>query len=175
MDLTRGLRGAFADVYTIFSLLLVAALAGAVILPDCIWSFEATHGVRETGGVSDKMQSRTPAIVGLEAAVLAIATGTLVIDARPKIFYEAGHIPGALSLPKDDFFVRFSELETLLERSREGGVIVYCTGGDCEDSGFVVTQLQTKGITNLAIYGGGWEEWAAAGQALEMGMGRVGR
>jgi rhodanese-related sulfurtransferase len=50
-------------------------------------------------------------------------------------------------------------------------VVVYCTGGECEDSHFAAELLREAGVpaTNLAVYRGGIAEWEAARLPIETG------
>jgi len=43
-------------------------------------------------------------------------------------------------------------------------IIVYCTGGSCEDSEFAAMMLRDAGIPNenIVVYGGGITEWTNA-------------
>lgn len=62
-----------------------------------------------------------------------------VIDVRPRDEYEAGHIPGALSLPLPQLRKRLGEIP----KSRE--VIAYCRGPYCVYSLEAVTLLRKHG------------------------------
>ncbi|HEX9565007.1 MAG TPA: metalloregulator ArsR/SmtB family transcription factor [Gemmatimonadaceae bacterium] len=62
-----------------------------------------------------------------------------IIDVRPRGEYEAGHIPGALSVPVDDLKKRLKELP----RSRE--VLAYCRGPYCVFSLDAVKVLRKHG------------------------------
>ena len=82
-----------------------------------------------------------------------------IIDARPSVFYELGHIDGALSLPViefDDIFEKFYK-EAGLEKF--GKIIVYCSDSGCEDSLLLAKKLREKGVKNIFIYKGGWADW----------------
>lgn len=46
----------------------------------------------------------------------------LLFDARPKMSYDAGHLPGAISLPLTELETRLSEVP------RDRLVIFYCSG-----------------------------------------------
>jgi rhodanese-related sulfurtransferase len=94
-----------------------------------------------------------------EMQALAVDPTVLLLDARPDLFYQLGHIPGAAHLPKDGYAEAYAGLEPHL---RDGGyrlLVIYCSGGDCEDSVFVVEKLRAAGHGPLAIFEGGWEEW----------------
>src|SRR5512139_351497 len=49
--------------------------------------------------------------------------GALFLDARPRDFWRMNRIPGALSLPEDDFDKAFATLEPTLRRAK--AVVVY--------------------------------------------------
>lgn len=83
----------------------------------------------------------------------------IFVDARNDYSYEQGHIPGALQL---DFYRYDYYLPHVLNYAYAAEkVIIYCTGGDCEDSKLVGNLLYESGIPpqNLYIFTGGWEAW----------------
>jgi rhodanese-related sulfurtransferase len=83
-----------------------------------------------------------------------------VIDVRPTSEYQAGHLPGAISIPFTELERRLSELP----RSRR--IVAYCRGRFCVMSIEAVRLLQKKGFKAIRL-----EEsiidWAAAGLPLE--------
>ena len=50
-------------------------------------------------------------------------------------------------------------------------IVVYCNGGDCDDSETAALLLRDMGIPNqkLFVYGGGIAEWKANGLPVETG------
>jgi rhodanese-related sulfurtransferase len=86
-----------------------------------------------------------------------------VFDARPEIFHRLGHIPGAQSLPREDFENAYKTFQPKLEQDRSQPIIVYCSGSSCEDSMLVQKSLQALGYTNVAVFSGGWSEWQDKG------------
>jgi ArsR family transcriptional regulator len=62
-----------------------------------------------------------------------------VIDVRPREEYDAGHIPGAVSIPLTELQRRLRELP----KRRE--VIAYCRGPYCVFSVEAVTMLRDRG------------------------------
>ncbi len=91
------------------------------------------------------------------------------LDARsPELFLE-GHIPGAFLF----YHYRMEEyLGEVLPVSQTAEVIVvYCNGGECEDSKLAAASLQQLGIPldRLRIYAEGMEGWRAHGQPIELG------
>jgi len=87
----------------------------------------------------------------------------IILDARPEVFHRSAHIPGALSLPRDDFQASYGKLRQRLEKDKNQELVVYCAGSSCEDSRMVQTALIKMGYTKVAVFRGGWSEWSAAG------------
>jgi len=85
-----------------------------------------------------------------------------VVDVRPADEYEAGHIPGALSVPVADLKRRLRELP----KRRE--VIAYCRGRYCVYSLDAVTMLRKHGYRARRAHEG-WPDWRAAGLPVEVG------
>jgi len=85
----------------------------------------------------------------------------LFVDARKPDLYEEGHIPGALQC---DPYELDEALDVVVVRaSGVERVIVYCGGGDCEDSIFLCRELVDAGLPydSIYLYPGGWKEWSA--------------
>lgn len=85
-----------------------------------------------------------------------------VIDARPREEYEAGHIPGALSVPVAELKRRLSEIP----KGRE--VIAYCRGPYCVYSLEAVTLLRKHGYRARRSVNG-LPEWRASGLPVALG------
>lgn len=83
-----------------------------------------------------------------------------VLDVRPPEEYEAGHIPGALSVPLPDLVKRLSELP----RRRE--VVAYCRGPYCVLAVEAVKLLRARGFKAVRLEDGVLD-WAALGLDLE--------
>ena len=93
----------------------------------------------------------------------------LILDARPSVFFEQGHVPGALNLARDDFARDYRRLSPALKAATDKPVIVYCSGGECHDSRLVANALLTLGFSDVRVFTGGWEEWQAAGLPTSTG------
>jgi rhodanese-related sulfurtransferase len=103
-------------------------------------------------------------IVGFPEFRSAVETKkALILDARPFVFYEQGHVPGALNLARDNFARDYRHLSAVLQSAAGKPIIVYCSGGDCHDSRLVANALLTLGLSNVSVFTGGWEVWSAAG------------
>lgn len=91
------------------------------------------------------------------------------VDARNPDDYQAGHVPGAYEL---DPYHPDRELGNVLPVCQAAEkVVVYCTGGDCEDSDTAAILLRDGGVPGgkLFVYGGGITEWQAAHLPVETG------
>jgi rhodanese-related sulfurtransferase len=94
----------------------------------------------------------------------------LFIDARDDRHYQEGHIPGAYQF---DHYYPQNYLPTVVPACHQAErIIVYCNGGDCEDSEFAALMLTGNGIPpdRLAIYVGGWTQWSTNGLPVELGQ-----
>jgi len=98
---------------------------------------------------------------------LAVRATRVVLDARPSIFYRLGHVPGALSLPRENFEKAYSELGSRL--SNEQVFAVYCASETCVDAELVHAALVRLGHKQVQIFTGGWADWQAAGHQEEKG------
>jgi rhodanese-related sulfurtransferase len=85
----------------------------------------------------------------------------IFVDARASLFYQVGHIPGAISLPREEYEKR-PDL-TLLAAYRQKGLVLYCNGKDCPDSAVLATYLTKKGFLRVEVFEGGFPEWQEAG------------
>ena len=91
------------------------------------------------------------------------------IDARDEAHYREGHIPGACEF--DPYYPEKYFLTALPPCQAAEQIVIYCNGGDCDDSESAALTLRDVGIaTNkLFIYGGGFPEWITNGLPVETG------
>ena len=93
----------------------------------------------------------------------------IFVDARKEDLFVEGHIPGALHC---DPYDATRHIEAVLQRANGvERVIVYCGGGDCEDSIFLCRELIDAGVPEDAVYlfAGGWKDWSAKQLPVETG------
>jgi rhodanese-related sulfurtransferase len=91
------------------------------------------------------------------------------IDARDDAHYQAGHIPGAWQF---NHYRPENFLPTVLPVCLSAlKVVVYCAGGQCEDSEFAAIMLRDTGVPaeNIFVYTGGMNDWAAGHHPIEIG------
>jgi rhodanese-related sulfurtransferase len=85
-----------------------------------------------------------------------------VIDTRPEVEYEQGHIPAARSVPVERLKRQLDELP------RDVEVVAYCRGPYCVYSDEAVRMLQQSGFEARRL-DEGFPEWRAAGYPVEVG------
>ncbi len=116
------------------------------------------RSVRLLAGVPGTGQE--PHAITLAGGEAAWRKGAAVfVDARESFFFEEGHIPRAINVPASK--ITGKNLPAL-PVDPAASVIVYCSGGDCEDSRIVARALRAAGFQNVAVLTGGWDAWSAA-------------
>ena len=80
-----------------------------------------------------------------------------ILDVRPRVEYESGHIRGAVTMPLDELPRRLAEIP------RDRPVTVYCRGEYCLLADDAVAFLRAQGI-DASRLGGGWPEWLTEGR-----------
>jgi len=86
---------------------------------------------------------------------------TVVIDVRPREEYDAGHIPGALSIPLGDLRARIAELPVNSE------IVAYCRGPYCVLAPQAIVLLRGAGLRARRL-ADGLPEWRLAGLPVEV-------
>lgn len=84
----------------------------------------------------------------------------VVLDVRPTEEYEAGHLPGALSIPLSELKKRMGELP----KSKQ--IVAYCRGPVCAMAPAAARLLKSKGF-KVKRLADGPPDWHAAGLPLE--------
>jgi rhodanese-related sulfurtransferase len=91
--------------------------------------------------------------------------GGVLLDARGAKFFAKSHIPGALSLPVNDFDKAYENIQAKLKR--DGQIVIYCSSVNCPDSGRLRDKLVKLGYTRVEIFKGGLAAWWKAGLPME--------
>jgi rhodanese-related sulfurtransferase len=95
-----------------------------------------------------------------DAADVAQAVGDFtLVDARSAAAYDAGHLPGAISLARDAL--------------PDGPLVVYCWGPGCNGATKACARLLALGRTDVKEMIGGFEYWVREGHAVEGAAGPV--
>ncbi len=136
---------------------LANAIHPAGITPsrDYFQPIAAEHGfaVLETEELSQLLEFLSPEEGGI-----------LLLDARDPESFARQHIPGALVV--DHYHQEDYLPELLPSLSHASMVVVYCNGGDCEDSLFLAHDLVYQyGLMPevIHVYEGGLEAWVQSG------------
>ena len=91
------------------------------------------------------------------------AGDVVVLDVRPAVEYEAGHIPGARSVP-------VGELRRLRSLAKDTEIVAYCRGPYCVYADEAVRQLRRRGFAAKRLEDG-YPEWKRAGLPIAVGAG----
>ena len=91
------------------------------------------------------------------------------IDARDAEHYQEGHIPGAYEFDPYHPEKYFPVVLPVCRAAEQ--IVVYCNGGNCDDSETAALLLRDMGIPNqkLFVYGGGITEWTNNHLPVETG------
>ncbi len=91
------------------------------------------------------------------------------IDARADEPYLSGHIPRAYQF--DRYYPEKYVSSILSACGPAQKIVVYCNGGNCEDSEFAAIMLGQWGVPKdkLLVYGGGITEWSSNHWPVEVG------
>ena len=101
------------------------------------------------------------------------AKGVLFLDARRTSVYEQGHIAGArpFSVWESDIDDKVRKLFD--ERSDPSAqalpIVIYCSGGDCEDSHMLAQKLWGIQYNNVYVYKDGFPDWEKHRGAVHSG------
>jgi len=90
----------------------------------------------------------------------------ILLDVRPTLEYDAGHIAGARSIPIDELSARLRELP----KSRK--IVAYCRGPFCVFADEAVTRLRASGYKAFLLEGG-YPEWKLRGFPVATAAGEL--
>lgn len=111
-------------------------------------------------------------ITGADATLLH-ANGVLFLDARRTSVYEDGHIVGARSFSvwESDVDDKVNALygERSDPRDQDRPIVIYCSGGACEDSHMLSQKLWGIQFNNIYVYKDGFPDWQDRGGAVRTG------
>jgi rhodanese-related sulfurtransferase len=99
--------------------------------------------------------------------------GALFLDARRTSVYEQGHITGSRPVSVWESDVDDKVAKIFNERSDPAQqalpIVVYCSGGDCEDSHMLAQKLYGALFNNVYVYKDGFPDWQKHGGAVHTG------
>lgn len=101
------------------------------------------------------------------------AKGALFLDARRTSVYEQGHIAGArpFSVWEADVDDKVAKLfeERSDPREQNQPIVIYCSGGACEDSHMLAQKLWGVQFNNVYVYKDGFPDWQNRNGAVRTG------
>lgn len=111
--------------------------------------------------------------IGYDDVAWLHRNGALFLDARRTSVYEQGHIAGSrpFSVWESDVDEKVNNLfsERSDPRDQEKPIVVYCSGGDCEDSHMLSQKLWGLQFNNVYVYKDGYPDWQKRGGAVRVG------
>lgn len=111
--------------------------------------------------------------VGYDDAAALFKEGALVLDARRTNVYEQGHIAGAQSFSVWEADID-DKVRALWEKRQDPKeqalpILIYCSGGDCEDSHMLAGKLFGALFSNVYVYKDGFPDWQKHNAAIHTG------
>jgi len=96
--------------------------------------------------------------------------GAIFIDARRSAAYREGHVRGARSIPvwESDADARVAAFVGE-GHDANAPIVVYCSGGDCEDSHELAQKLWGVTFDNVSVYKEGFPDWQKHGWPIARG------
>jgi rhodanese-related sulfurtransferase len=88
------------------------------------------------------------------------ADDILLIDVRPALEFQHGHLRGALTIPVEDLPSRLEELP------RDKRIVAYCRGTYCLFADEAVALLKHHGFDAVRLQGG-WPEWLSENRTVD--------
>lgn len=83
----------------------------------------------------------------------------LLIDARHKEDWEKEHIGNAINITPPYEGNTDSYFKKIMSLPGDKIIVVYCTGGSCDASHKVASDLIAIGYKRVFLYSGGWDDW----------------
>jgi rhodanese-related sulfurtransferase/DNA-binding transcriptional ArsR family regulator len=123
----------------------------------------AEHQIADVDRIVDSYLHHRESLqaITIEELQALISEGTIVVlDVRPDIEYEQGHIAGAISIPIDELGERLGEL------SLDQQVVAYCRGPYCVFADEAAELLASNGYSVRRLREG-YPDWQLAGLPTE--------
>jgi rhodanese-related sulfurtransferase len=114
----------------------------------------APVAARSSGPETSKYQG-----IGLaDALQFYYRPNVLFLDVRDPAYFSHGHITGAINAMISQTPADAPVLNLIKQHSY---CVIYCSNSGCGAAAASALRLSQLGVTNLLVYSGGWEEWAA--------------
>ena len=123
--------------------------------------------------VSQKLKIAVPAKAAAEKIVTVDEVARLValgpekgsfelVDSRPLVLYDEGHIPGAVSIP----YREFNEFAGRLPGEKDNLIIFYCGSRACRLSLASAVKAEKMGYTRVEVFADGLQAWKKTGNLV---------
>ncbi|HEU4520697.1 MAG TPA: rhodanese-like domain-containing protein, partial [Thermoanaerobaculia bacterium] len=114
--------------------------------------------------------------IGYDDVALLHRRGALFLDARRTSVYEEGHIAGSRPFSVWESDVDDKVMKLFDERGdpeqQNQPIVIYCSGGACEDSHMLAEKLWGIQFNNVYVYKDGYPDWVSRGGATRRGSGQ---
>jgi rhodanese-related sulfurtransferase len=140
-------------------ILVAAAVSG------CVYHALVPSGMFRATGAVAAVQRMYPGLIlrhlSIAEAEAAMATGNAVlVDARSRAAFNAGHIDGAINIPA---MLEYGARQHLVnDMPRDMRIIIYCEGAQCSFAEIDAQDFMEAGFENVQLFPGGWAEWSRA-------------
>jgi rhodanese-related sulfurtransferase len=115
----------------------------------------------QQGGTAE-LPKKLPSILAWPEVKSLLSQGRIVlVDARDKNAFDAGHIPGAVSLPLAELNQKIGDF--MAKYAKTTALVVYCSNINCHMShSLAATLTQQHGYADVREMPGGYAEWMVA-------------
>ncbi len=100
--------------------------------------------------------------VSVDNAVSACSHADVIIDVREPAEYAAGHLAGAISLPRGVLEFKIDELPAI--KGADTDILLYCQSSG--RAALAAQSLAELGYTQVVSIAGGYEAWVAANMPI---------
>ena len=104
-----------------------------------------------------------------EDAVRLHAAGVPFLDARRTSAFAEGHVAGARAFSVWESDIDEKVMSLIAELDGKKPLVLYCSGGDCEDSHLLAQKLWGAGFNNNLVYRDGYPDWVRRGGPVRAG------
>jgi rhodanese-related sulfurtransferase len=106
--------------------------------------------------------------ISSEQARTLFERGAVFFDARRTAVFREGHVRGARSISVWETDVD-EKVKAFLDEGHDANapIVVYCSGGDCEDSHQLAQKLWGVTFDNVYVYREGFPDWAKRGWPVD--------
>jgi len=104
-----------------------------------------------------------------EDAVRLHAAGVPFLDARRTSAFAEGHVAGARAFSVWESDIDEKVMSLIAELDGKKPLVLYCSGGDCEDSHLLAQKLWGAGFNNNLVYRDGYPDWVRRGGPVRTG------